>query len=118
MYLATQTPLMAAILKKFILLSFLILQGNYIFSQKLTFEYLTVKDGLPQNTVQSIVKDKYGFMWFGTWNGLCRYDGYKVKVYNTIPGDSNSIANNRIHYIYKDHNGTLWVVARLEDQHL
>jgi signal transduction histidine kinase/DNA-binding response OmpR family regulator/streptogramin lyase len=50
-------------------------------------------------------------MWFGTYNGLCRYDGYKFKVYSTIPGDTTSIANNRIHYIYKDPEGTLWITT-------
>ncbi|MCU7550641.1 ATP-binding protein [Chitinophagaceae bacterium LB-8] len=85
--------------------------GQHLTAQKLNFEYLTVKNGLAQNTVSSIVKDKYGYMWFGTYNGLCRYDGYKFKVYSTIPGDTNSIANNRIHYIYKDRNGTLWIAT-------
>jgi len=77
--------------------------------QELNFQYLTVKDGLPQSTVRTIVKDKYGFMWFGTWNGLARYDGYHFKVYRTIPKDSTSIDNNRIHYIYKDKDGILWI---------
>src|ERR1044072_2334523 len=102
---------MHAYLKIFILLSFLNSGGPLLIAQKLKFEYLTVKDGLPQNTVQSIVKDKYGFMWFGTWNGLCRYDGYKFKVYNYVARDSTSIANNRIHYIYKDSKGTLWIAT-------
>ncbi|MEI6945595.1 two-component regulator propeller domain-containing protein [Paraflavisolibacter sp. H34] len=80
-------------------------------AQSLSFDYLTVKDGLPQSTVRSITKDKYGFMWMGTWNGLCRYDGYRFKVYRSIPGDTTSLANNRIHYIYKDPSGTLWVAT-------
>lgn len=93
-------------------ISFFLLGGSKSLSaQKLNFEYLTVKDGLPQNTVSSIVKDKYGFMWFGTYNGLCRYDGYRFKVYNAIPGDTTSIANSRIHYIYKDREGTLWIAT-------
>ena len=78
---------------------------------RLSFEYLTVKDGLAQNTVHSIVKDQHGFMWFGTWNGLCRYDGYKFTTYRNIPGDSSSISNNRIHVIYKDPENTLWVAS-------
>jgi signal transduction histidine kinase/ligand-binding sensor domain-containing protein/DNA-binding response OmpR family regulator len=89
----------------------LLFSGEYIVGQKINFEYLTVKDGLPQSTVRTIVKDKYGFMWFGTWNGLCRYDGNKFKVYQTIPGDSTSIGNNRIHYIYKDGKGILWIAT-------
>ncbi|GAB3426024.1 two-component regulator propeller domain-containing protein [Niabella aquatica] len=75
----------------------------------MSFEYLTAKDGLPQSTIRGIVKDKYGFMWFGTWNGLCRYDGYSFKIYRTIPGDTSSIASNRIHYLHKDSEGTIWV---------
>lgn len=96
---------------KIFTLFFLIQEGKLVTAQKLSFEYLTVKDGLAQNTVQSIVKDKYGFMWFGTWNGLCRYDGYEFRLFTTVPGDSTSIANNRIHYIYKDNNGTLWIAT-------
>src|SRR5688500_13670305 len=102
---------MRVYLKILALLSFLVLGGRPLHAQKPNFDYLTVKDGLAQNTVSSIVKDKYGFMWFGTWNGLCRYDGYNFKVYSTIPGDSTSIANNRIHYIYKDREGTLWITT-------
>ncbi|MFT4032563.1 MAG: two-component regulator propeller domain-containing protein [Siphonobacter sp.] len=93
------------------LLPFLVLGSQLLRAQKLSFEYLTVKDGLPQSTVRSIVKDAYGFMWFGTWNGLCRYDGYTFRVYRNIPGDSTSIANNRIHYIYKDPKGVLWIAT-------
>lgn len=78
-------------------------------AQPLTFEYITAKNGLPQSTVLGIVKDKYGFMWFGTWNGLCRYDGYSLKIYRTIPGDTTSLSSSRIHYLYKDKEGTLWV---------
>lgn len=94
---------------KIVLFLTLLFSGEYAVGQKLNFEYLTVKDGLPQSTVRTIVKDKYGFMWFGTWNGLCRYDGNKFKLYQTIPGDTTSIGNNRIHYIYKDAKGILWI---------
>ena len=79
--------------------------------RKLHFEYLTVEDGLVQNTVHGIAKDKLGFMWFGTWNGLCRYDGYKFRVYRSVPGDTTSLSSNRIHLIYKDTAGTLWIAA-------
>jgi len=82
---------------------------SYSYAQKIHFSYLTTKDGLSQNRVRTIIKDKYGFMWFGTWNGLCRYDGYSFKVYKNIPNDNHSIASNRIHYLYKDSNGDLWI---------
>lgn len=96
---------------KIVLFLNLLFAGEYSIAQKINFEYLTVKDGLPQSTVRTIEKDKYGFMWFGTWNGLCRFDGYKFKVYRTIPNDTTSIGNNRIHYIYKDPQGVLWIAT-------
>lgn len=80
-----------------------------VVAQGVAIECLTIKDGLPQNTVHSIVKDRYGYMWFGTWNGLCRYDGYHFKIYQNIFRDSTSLANNRVHYIYKDQDGILWI---------
>ena len=98
-------------MKIHLLLFCLMLLAVQLHAQKLSFEYLTVKEGLPQNTIGSIIKDKYGFMWFGTWNGLCRYDGYSFKVYRTIPGDTTSIANSRIHHIYKDSAGNLWITS-------
>lgn len=50
---------------------------------------ITMKDGLPSNTVRNIVQDKYGFMWFGTDNGLCRYDGLKVVPYRIAECGTN-----------------------------
>ncbi|MBC7914229.1 MAG: helix-turn-helix domain-containing protein [Pyrinomonadaceae bacterium] len=73
------------------------------------FEHLTSENGLPQNTIHGIVKDKYGFMWFGTWAGLCRYDGYKFTTYRTEPNNPHSLINNRIHNLYKDKNQDIWV---------
>jgi ligand-binding sensor domain-containing protein len=74
----------------------------------LRFEHLTLEDGLPQNTVHGIVKDKYGFMWFGTFGGLCKYDGYKFTIYQTESDNPRSIINNRIKCLYKDRNGIIW----------
>lgn len=99
---------MAGFLRILILLACVFFRSALI-AQPVSFEYLTAKDGLPQSTIRGIVKDKYGFMWFGTWNGLCRYDGYSFKIYRTIPGDTTSIASNRIHYLHKDQQGTIWV---------
>ncbi len=90
---------------------FCLLQLEMAVAQQLNFDYITSKNGLPQNTIRGIVKDKYGFMWFGTWNGLCRYDGYHFKVYNNIPGDTTSLASSRVHYIFKDKEGTLWIAV-------
>ncbi len=50
-------------------------------------------------------------MWFGTWSGLCRYDGYQFKIYRYDPENPNSINNNRIHNILKDETQDLWVMT-------
>ncbi len=98
-----------AVCIRILILIVCVLFRSTIIAQPVSFEYLTAEDGLPQSTIRGIVKDRYGFMWFGTWNGLCRYDGYSFKIYRTIPGDTTSIASNRIHYLHKDRQGTIWV---------
>ena len=75
----------------------------------LKFDHINSENGLPQNTIHGIVKDKHGFMWFGTWSGLCRFDGYKFKVYRYEPENLKSITNNRIHNIIQDTHKDLWI---------
>jgi ligand-binding sensor domain-containing protein len=53
--------------------------------QKIKFTHLTTDDGLSQSTARCILKDKYGFIWFGTYDGLNRYDGYNFTIYRNIP---------------------------------
>ena len=72
-------------------------------------EHLTLQDGLSQSTISCILQDKDGFMWFGTANGLNRYDGYGFTVYKSNISDSGSISNNIINYLYEDSAGTLWI---------
>lgn len=48
-------------------------------------------------------------MWFGTQDGLVRYDGYNMKVYQSVPGDSLSISDGQIYAIYEDRSGTMWI---------
>lgn len=73
------------------------------------FTHLTNMDGLSQSTVQAIVKDKYGFMWFGTQDGLNRYDGYTFRVYRHNPKDSTSLRSSHIYTLYEDRQKNLWV---------
>ncbi len=73
-----------------------------------TLEYITVSNGLPQNTVQCIEKDFYGFMWFGTDNGLCRYDGYDF-VYYTTSKESGTLKDDRILDVKSGKNHLLWI---------
>jgi len=71
------------------------------------FNHLTVEQGLSQSAVTCILQDKQGFMWFGTQDGLNRYDGYKFKVFKNDPSDSTTLTDNFIFSIYEDKNGTL-----------
>ncbi|WP_187270238.1 hybrid sensor histidine kinase/response regulator transcription factor [Pontibacter qinzhouensis] len=78
-------------------------------SLNLKFDHITSENGLVQNTIHGIVKDKYGYIWFGTWGGLCRYDGYKFRIYKYDPKNIKSISDNRIHNLAKDANEDIWV---------
>ena len=73
------------------------------------FEHFTIVDGLPENSANCILQDHLGYMWFGTQNGLVKYDGYNMKVYQPDPDDSLSISNRQIFTIYEDQSGTLWI---------
>jgi signal transduction histidine kinase/ligand-binding sensor domain-containing protein len=55
------------------------------------------------------MQDKHGFMWFGTKDGLTRYDGYSFKVFRNDPGDSNSIGRNIVFSLFEEDDGTIWV---------
>ena len=70
---------------------------------------LTINDGLSQGMVNTIVQDHFGFMWFGTKDGLNRYDGYHFVVYRHDPSDTNSLADNFIQQLFVDSRGWLWV---------
>ena len=62
----------------------------------LPFSHLTIKEGLSQGMVNAITQDRYGFMWFGTKDGLNRYDGHHFKVYRHSVEDSTSLAENYV----------------------
>jgi len=81
---------------------------NPLYAQ-IKFEHLTVADGLSQSVVLCILQDSQGFMWFGTEDGLNKYDGYKFTVYKHDPDNSNSLADNYVWSIHEDESGTLWI---------
>ncbi len=73
------------------------------------FEHLTSDDGLSQNAGLVIYQDQQGFIWFGTQDGLNRYDGYNFKVYKNNPDDPESIGYNSVLSLQEDGQGRLWV---------
>src|SRR5262249_29183084 len=70
---------------------------------------LTIADGLPNSNVHAIVQDGSGFIWFGTQDGLVRYDGNKMRVYRPVEKDPTSISSGYITALTLDANGKLWV---------
>jgi ligand-binding sensor domain-containing protein len=75
----------------------------------LQFESLSIEQGLSHSSVYSIIQDKYGYMWFGTQNGLNKYDGTKFIIFRYDSSDLGTLSNNTIRSIYEDSNGVLWV---------
>lgn len=79
------------------------------FSIELNFKYYKVEDGLSSNTVYAVLQDSRGFMWFGTENGLNRFDGYTFVSYRNIPRNENSLINNYVYFLVEDDNQSLWI---------
>ena len=77
--------------------------GNY------RFDHINSRNGLSHNSVLSILKDSKGFMWFGTYGGLNRYDGYNMISYRTERGKANSLQSNSLTTLFEDHEGNIWI---------
>lgn len=73
------------------------------------FEHITTDQGLSQSGLNSILQDSQGFMWFGTQDGLNKYDGYDFTVYKYNALDSHSLSDNFITSIYEDKSGIIWI---------
>ena len=76
------------------------------------FDHLTVDDGLSQSIVHTILQDSQGFLWFGTENGLNRYDGEKFLVFKSNPADPNSLPDSYITALTADPSGGIWIGTR------
>lgn len=74
-----------------------------------TFTQYTSEDGLAQKNIQGVIQDHKGIMWFATWDGLYKFDGYTFKNYKAHPGDSIGLSNNRLDNIKEDRYGCIWV---------
>lgn len=77
--------------------------------RSIRFQHLTTEDGLAQNMVDCMLQDRQGFVWIGTWNGLCRYDGYSLEVFSKESSPASSLGNNFIYALYEDRFGNLWI---------
>lgn len=76
-----------------------------------SFGHLTTDQGLSQDLVRAIAQDTAGYLWFGTNDGLTRFDGRQCMVFRHNPADENSLPDNRITGLSTDKNGVLWVAT-------
>lgn len=86
----------------------ILFQAQNGYTQQLKFRHLTIDNGLSQNAVYSILQDSQGFMWFGTKDGLNRYDGRNFVVYQHNPFDTTTISDSFVKKMYKDSRGRIW----------
>ena len=98
-------------IKTVIILSFfLLLLTNQLQAQDLiNFSHLSIQDGLSNRNVLAVFQDHYGFMWFGTGDGLNRYNGKEITVYKNDPLNPNSLSNNIVLSMFEGEDGSLWI---------
>ncbi|MBO9204389.1 MULTISPECIES: two-component regulator propeller domain-containing protein [Niastella] len=95
--------------KAIAILSLLLTLAIHLFADNYPVKYLGIEQGLSNNVVTTIYQDYKGFMWFGTYDGLNRYDGYNFRIFRNIIGDSTSLHNNTIYTIEGDAANNIWV---------
>ncbi|MFC2140898.1 two-component regulator propeller domain-containing protein [Acidobacteriota bacterium] len=84
-------------------------QQAYSLEKSLRFNHLSIEDGLSQSTINDILQDRRGFMWFATQEGLNRYDGYEFVIYKTSTKDPTSLSNDYIYTLCEDREGMIWI---------
>src|ERR1700761_3622108 len=96
-------------LKHFLLLVIALAFCNSLDAQSYYFTHYQVENGLSNNTVTCSLQDDRGFMWFGTKDGLNRFDGYTFKIFRVNIKDPSTIGNNVIVCLHKDNSNRLWI---------
>ena len=96
---------------KYFVLHLLFLFGfsSACFAQDNPIKFLDISDGLSNNSVTTIFQDSDGYLWFGTYDGLNRYDGYNFKVFRNRINDEKSLLFNTIYNIEGDSRKNIWV---------
>ncbi len=100
---------------KTVILTLLLFFGNfiYVFSQtSMSYDIISIKDGLSNNDVWGLEEDKYGYMWIATADGLNKYDGYSFTIYKNDPSDTTSLPSNHATSVIEDKKGDLWISTK------
>ncbi|HTE11772.1 MAG TPA: two-component regulator propeller domain-containing protein [Chitinophagaceae bacterium] len=97
--------------RKALLLLFVLSVSVFVQAQPPSFNFhqLTTGNGLSDPVIRSITQDKYGYIWIGTSNGLNRFNGYDVKVFQHKLNDAFSLPENFVPALQTDDDGNLWV---------
>lgn len=92
-----------------------ILNVHFLWAQNsnITFEHFNVEQGLSSSDITCIFQDKTGYLWFGSYGAIDRFDGYQFFSYKHDPGNKNSLGNAFISKIYEDKKGNFWVGTSL-----
>jgi ligand-binding sensor domain-containing protein len=96
--------------KRLLLISFIVGISALVRAQSdCFFTHYSSEDGLSQNTVMSTLQDRKGAIWFATWDGINKFNGYTFTTYKASQGSLISLTNNRVDYMYEDKYGYLWL---------
>src|SRR6266849_2433494 len=80
-------------------------------TRPMSFEHLTMRDGLSQSTVNDLLQDSQGYLWLATESGLDRYDGDSIREYRRERGNEHGLASDYIWSMAEDAQGDLWLAT-------
>ena len=94
----------------FLLISILFsLSSPSVHAERYYFQHLGLKNKLSQSSVLCITQDRNGFMWFGTKDGLNRYDGSNFRIFKHNHSNPHSLGNNNVNSLHENKDGKLWI---------
>ena len=95
----------------FLILALVFLALNTNAQPNCVFTHYSSEDGLSQNSVMSMVQDYNGVLWFSTWDGINKFDGYDFKIYKARQGNKIALTNNRVDVMKVDPYNYIWVLT-------
>lgn len=111
-------------MKRNIILLFTFYSLSVLFSHKAeaieskpTIDKISSLNGLTHNTIRDMLQDKTGFMWFGSLNGLNRFDGVSIRSWNPDPKNPNSLSGGKIKKLHEDSRGYIWIRTYSDQMH-
>lgn len=110
----SKCSIFAMMKRRFLILYFLIAfasiaSNTYSTTKSFVFEPFSLNDKLSSNSVTRTFQDRDGYVWFGTKDGLCRFDGYDIKVFRSSALTPGKLTNNEIECLAEDNSGKLWI---------